>query len=620
MCGILGYVGDKQATTILVDGLRKLEYRGYDSSGVAVISDGKLSVRRSVGKLAELEKLLEKQPVLGSLGLGHTRWATHGAPSEVNAHPHVDGTKKFVVVHNGIIENYLPLKQKLQSQGFKFRSQTDTEVVAHLIASFWQVLIKRNSKSHEEIFIESVRLALEKIKGTFALGVMCSEIPGVLIGARRDCPLIVGIGDHENFLASDVPAIIPYTRSVIFLEDGDIAVLSKDGVAVRTVEGKRVLRTVTKIDWDPAQAEKSGYEHFMLKEIHEQPHTIEDTLIGRLDHRSGLVYLDDIKLSEKFARKISRIRVVACGTSWHAGLVGAYLLEKYTGIPCQVDIASEFRYRTPVIEKRTLILAISQSGETADTLAAVRMAQEKGAHVLAITNVVGSTLTRDADSSLLTHCGPEIGVASTKAFMGQLVALNLLALWLARTRKTLPDRELRAMGRALVKLPDMVQKTLDREKQIISLARKHAKRQDFLFFGRHMNFPVALEGALKLKEISYIHAEGYPAGELKHGPIALIDDQMPVVAIVTKSKIYDKMMSNIEEVRSRGAKVIAIANDGDMAIREKTSDIFFVPEVSEDLAPMINVIPLQLLAYHIAVARGCDVDKPRNLAKSVTVE
>ncbi len=620
MCGILGYIGDKPATQILVDGLRKLEYRGYDSAGVAVLNGHSLFLRRSVGKLESLERLLKKNPLTGSLGLGHTRWATHGAPSETNAHPHTDSSRKIIVVHNGIIENHVTLKAKLKKMGFKFKSETDTEVVAHLIASYREQMMKKNGKTPQEILIAAVRAALAEIEGTFALGILCTDLPDVLIGARRDCPLIVGLGEGENFLASDVPAVLAYTRSVIFLEEGDLAILSKTGVEILDPQGSRVEREATKITWDPVQAEKAGYKHFMLKEIYEQPRTVEDTLLGRLHVPTGEVDLTDSGFRESFIKSISRVRFVACGTSWHAGLIGAYYMEKLTGIPCQVDIASEFRYRDPVIEPRTLIVAISQSGETADTLAAIRLAKKKGAKIMAIANVVGSTLTRDAHGFLLTHCGPEIGVASTKAFMGQLVALYTLALWVARLKKTLPPKELRTLGKNLAHLSQWVTEALRCERSVSVIAEKFQHAEDFLYVGRNLNYPIAMEGALKLKEISYVHAEGYPAGELKHGPIALIDEKMPLVAVVTKSFVYEKMVSNIEEAKSRGAKVIAIATKGDTVVKEKADQTIYVPDVPEDLVPMVSVIPLQILAYKIAVLRGCDVDKPRNLAKSVTVE
>ncbi len=620
MCGILGYIGGHNSTEVLLEGLRKLEYRGYDSAGIAVMVNGAFEIRRSVGKLGELESLLRQKPVDGPIGLGHTRWATHGAPSEVNAHPHADSTCKIIVVDNCIIENYETLKKKLQAQGVEFKSQTDTEAAAHLISSYWRPLSEKNSKNKKETLVEAVRLALKDIEGTFALGIACSEVPDAVIGARRDCPLIVGIGQGENFLASDVPAILSRTRDVMFLEDGDIAVLTRTGAEVLDSAGKPVERKVTKITWDPLQAEKSGYKHFMLKEIHEQPRIIEDTLMGRLHHQTGEVALNGDLLSETEVKNLSHVRFLACGTSWHAALVGSYLVEKYAGLPCQVDIASEFRYRDPILEPGTLVVAISQSGETADTLAAARLAKQKGAKVLAIANVVGSSLMREADSALLTHCGPEIGVASTKAFMGQLVALHLMALYLAQVKKAMPPERLIALGKDLAHLSQWITASLECEEAVTEVAKKFFRRKNFLYLGRNVNYPIAMEGALKLKEISYIHAEGYPAGEMKHGPIALIDENMPIVAISTRSRVYDKMISNIEEVKSRGGEVIAIATEGDAHVKDQATHVIYVPDVPEDLTPLVNVVPLQILAYKIAVLLGCDVDQPRNLAKSVTVE
>jgi glutamine---fructose-6-phosphate transaminase (isomerizing) len=621
MCGILGYAGFLNATDVLIEGLRKLEYRGYDSAGVAVLENGHFEIRRSVGKLSELQNLIMKQPVTGHLGVGHTRWATHGAPTEVNAHPHSDTTGKIVVVHNGIIENYRGLKEKLQKDGVVFKSQTDTEVVGHLISSHYQRLVKtgKDKPVSRNEFIRAVQAALKEVEGTFALGIVCTDLPDLLIGARRDCPLIVGVGEKHNFLASDVPAILAYTRDVMFLEDNDIALLSPDKVQIINLEGKVMERKTSRVVWDAIQAEKAGYKHFMLKEIHEQPRSIENTLLGRLDSHTGEVTLEGSGLSDIDATKINRIRFVACGTSWHASIIGSYLIEKYTKIPCQVEIASEFRYRDPVIEPGTLVVAVSQSGETADTLAALRLAKKKEAKVLTIANVVGSSLTREA-GSLLTHCGPEIGVASTKAFTAQVLAMHLLMLDLARSRKTVPTEKLQAMGRDLQHLSQWVANTLKCEAAVTEVARKYFRRRDFLFLGRNLNYPIALEGALKLKEISYIHAEGYPAGEMKHGPIALIDENMPIVAIATKSSVYDKMVSNIEEAKSRGADVIAIATEGDTMLKDKAAEVIYVPDVPEDLSPIIAVIPLQILAYQVAVFLGCDVDQPRNLAKSVTVE
>jgi len=619
MCGILGYIGNKPATEILIEGLRRLEYRGYDSSGVAVLSKSGLQLRRAVGKLSKLEALLAKSPISGHMGLGHTRWATHGAPSEVNAHPHMDPSGRIVVVHNGIIENYLSLKEKLLKKRIQFKSDTDTEVVANLIGSYLKdgkadpIALRKN-------FLDAIKRALKEIRGTYALGIIHTKIPDLLVGARRDCPLIAGLGDGENFLASDVPAILSHTRDVVFLEEGEMAVLTKEKAEFFDEKGRKKIKTPTKISWDPIQAEKAGYTHFMLKEIHEQSRVVEDTLLGRLDINKGSVELPEVRLSPREVEQISRIRFVACGTSWHAALVGGYLIERYLRIPCQVEIASEFRYRSPVMDSKTLLVAISQSGETADTLAALRLGKKLGLKTLGIANVVGSSLTREADSNIMTHCGPEIGVASTKAFMGQLVALHLLMLYLGTVRNALPKKVMKEMIRNLSHLSTWVTDSLKCEKEVDKIAEVYCRRTNFLYLGRNYNYPIAMEGALKLKEISYIHAEGYPAGEMKHGPIALIDENMPIVAIATHSPVYEKILSNIEEARSRGANVIGVANRGDKLVKQKASHTIFVPSVPEELSPMINVIPLQLLAYHIAVRRGCDVDQPRNLAKSVTVE
>jgi glucosamine--fructose-6-phosphate aminotransferase (isomerizing) len=620
MCGIIGYIGKKTASDVLLDGLKKLEYRGYDSSGVAVLTNGRFELRRAVGKLSGLEKLIHKNPLEGHMGLGHTRWATHGAPSEDNSHPHADSTGKIVVVHNGIIENYRTLKDRLIKEGFKFRSDTDTEVIAHLIGSHFKSGSSKKASIDRDAFVAAVQSALKEIQGTYALGVVCSKVPDLVIGARRDCPLIVGRGDGETFLASDVPAVLSHTRNVVFLNDGDMVLLTQDSITVLNETGDHVERSTSKIMWDPMQAEKAGYKHFMLKEIHEQPRVVEDTLLGRLHSQSRDVNLPDMNLSTEDVKSLSHIRFIACGTSWHAALTGSFWLEKYTGIPCQVDIASEFRYRDPIIEPNTLVVAISQSGETADTIAAFRLAKRKGAKCVAIANVVGSSLTRDADGVIMTHCGPEIGVASTKAFMGQLVALYLLTLFLAGLRKSLPAEKIRELGKNLSHLSQWVTAAVESEKEVMKIAKKYSRKVDFLFLGRNLNYPIALEGALKLKEISYIHAEGYPAGEMKHGPIALIDENMPVVAIVTESQVYEKMLSNIEEAKSRGAIIISIATKGDKMVQAKSDNVIYVPKVPEDFGPMVNVVPLQLLAYQIAVLRGCDVDQPRNLAKSVTVE
>ena len=620
MCGIVGYIGKNEASDVLLDGLRRLEYRGYDSAGMVVLDGGRLDIRRSVGKLMNLEALLKKEPLRGGAGVGHTRWATHGRPSEENAHPHRDATGRVVVVHNGIIENYTTLKAGLVARGVRFASQTDTEVVAHLVG---EAIARRRSKAalSADQFVEAVREALSEVKGTYALGIVSADCPGVVLGARRECPLLIGVGEGENFLASDAPAILSRTREAVFLQDGDMAVLTADAYRVISIDtGRPVERKKVHLPWDPLQAEKAGYRHFMLKEIHEQPRALEDTLRGRLSLDDTGVHLDTLKLSEDQIRGFKKMTIVACGTSFHAGLVARYLIEKWVKAPCDVEIASEYRYRDPLIGPGDLVVAISQSGETADTIAALRHAKEKGARTLAVCNVVGSTLYREAHGKILTHCGPEIGVASTKAFTSQLVVLYLLAVYGGLLRGTLPRTEVEKILQDLLHLPRWVGDALKEDPGVLALAKKFSHSHNFLYLGRNLNYPIALEGALKLKEISYIHAEGYPSGELKHGPIALIDEDMPVVAIATPSPVYDKMMSNLEEVAARGGKVIALAARGDARVAALTPDVISMPDVPDYLSPMVNVVPLQLLAYHIAVLRGCDVDQPHNLAKSVTVE
>jgi len=621
MCGIVGYIGKEDAADFLLEGLKRLEYRGYDSAGMVVLNGVEMALRRSVGKLVNLEGLLKKSPLVGHVGVGHTRWATHGRPSEENAHPHKDSTGRVVVVHNGIIENYLTLKAGLQARGVVFQSQTDTEVVAHLVG---EAVARRRVSGKAltpELFLEAVREALSEIKGTYAFGVVSSDCPDVVIGARQECPLLVGVGDEEFFLASDAPAILSRTRKAVFLQDGDMALLTRGGFKLfRRDTGQPVERPVTELPWDALQAEKAGYRHFMLKEIHEQPRALEDTLRGRLDLGDLSVHLDQWQLTEEQVKKFKKITIVACGTSWHAGLMARYFFEKWVQTPCDVEIASEYRYRDPLVGPDDLLVAISQSGETADTIAAVRHARSKGAHTLAVCNVVGSTLYRECQGKLLTHCGPEIGVASTKAFTSQLAVLYVLALYGVLIRGTLSRPEVEKVMTDLFRLPHWVGEALKLEPMIATLAKRFFHSRHFLFLGRNLNYPIALEGALKLKEISYIHAEGYPAGELKHGPIALIDEDMPVVAIATRSAVYDKIISNLEEVCARGGRVIALATEGDTRISSITKDVIYMPEMPECLAPVANVVPLQLLAYHIAVLRGCDVDQPRNLAKSVTVE
>jgi len=609
MCGIVGYVGDENAVPVLLNGLKRLEYRGYDSAGVAVLHNGKIDVRRSVGKLANLSKALEKEKLSGTIGIGHTRWATHGRPSEQNAHPHRSGS--CVIVHNGIIENYLALKHQLQKDGYRFESETDTEVVAHLIA--------RHMK-HFRAFTDAVRAATKEIHGSYAIVAMCEQEPDTLVAARSGCPLVVGQAGRATLVASDVMAMLAYTKQVTYLEEGDIAVVTASSVTVMESSGRPVKRPVTKVTWNAEAAEKGGYPHFMLKEIHEQPQTILDTMRGRYLFEDGEADLPDIGLTPEQFAAVGRVWIVACGTSWHAGLVGKYLLEEMIRTPVQVDIASEFRYRDPLVKKEDLFITISQSGETADTLAAAREARGKGARVLSIVNVVGSTLARESDGVLYTHCGPEIGVASTKAFTAQLTALYLLALHLARVRGVLNANDGRVWLDRVVALPHLVEEILKREKDIAAIARRYYKKRNFLYLGRGVNYPIALEGALKLKEISYIHAEGYAAGEMKHGPIALIDKDMPVVVLAPRDRLYEKTVSNLMEVKARHAPVIAFVSEGEKDLGKVADAVFTIPKVPALLSPILFAVALQLLAYHIAVLRGTDVDQPRNLAKSVTVE
>jgi glucosamine--fructose-6-phosphate aminotransferase (isomerizing) len=609
MCGIVGYVGDENAVPVLLNGLKRLEYRGYDSAGVAVLHNGRIDVRRSVGKLANLDKALAEKKLAGTIGIGHTRWATHGRPSEQNAHPHRSGS--CVLVHNGIIENYLALRHQLQKEGYWFESETDTEVAAHLIA--------RHMK-HGRAFTDAVRAATKEIRGSYAIVAMCEQEPGTLVAARSGCPLVVGQAGWASFVASDVMAMLAHTRNVTYLEDGDVAVVTASGVKVQGASGRPVRRPVTKVTWNAEAAEKGGYPHFMLKEIHEQPQTILDTMRGRYLFEEGEADLPDIGLTPEQFASVGRVWIVACGTSWHAGLVGKYLLEEMIRTPVQVDIASEFRYRDPLVKKEDLFITISQSGETADTLAAAREARSKGARVVSIVNVVGSTLARESDGVLYTHCGPEIGVASTKAFTAQLTALYLLALHLARVRGVLNANDGRVWLERVVALPHLVEEILKREKEIAAIARRYYRKRNFLYLGRGINYPIALEGALKLKEISYIHAEGYAAGEMKHGPIALIDRDMPVVVLAPRDRLYEKTVGNLMEVKARHAPVIALVSEGEKDLGKVADAVFTIPNVPALLSPILFAVALQLLAYHIAVLRGTDVDQPRNLAKSVTVE
>jgi glucosamine--fructose-6-phosphate aminotransferase (isomerizing) len=612
MCGIVGYIGSAGATGIILDGLKRLEYRGYDSAGVAVVSGGVLQVRRSAGRLRNLEAALRERPLDGPLGIGHTRWATHGRPSEENAHPHTDCTGSIVVVHNGILENYLPMKASLQAAGHTFKSETDTEVLAHLVEQHW---------AEAGGLAEAVRRALQQVRGAYAMGVVSDREPDALVAAKTGAGgVVVGLGQDEYFVASDVPAILAHTRDVLILEDGEMAVVTRQGVRLLTLAGRPVERPVTHITWDPIMAEKGGYRHFMLKEIYEQPRAITDTFRGRISPETGDCFLPDLNLTPEELRGFARIVLVACGTSYHAALVGRQFIERLAGVPAEADIGSEFRYRDPQVGPDTLVVALSQSGETADTLGAVQTAKAKGAAVVAVCNVVGSALAREAHGVLYVHAGPEISVASTKTFTATVSALYLLALHLGRVRGRVPPEAGRRHLAALLELPRLVEAALGTEEAVADLARMLAHFRDFLYLGRGLHHPLALEGALKMKELSYVHAEGYPGGEMKHGPIALIDADMPVVALMPQDATYDRMLANIEEVRARDGVLVALVHSGDATIADKARHVLRVPAASELLNPIVMAVPLQLLAYHVAVRRGCDVDQPRNLAKSVTVE
>jgi glucosamine--fructose-6-phosphate aminotransferase (isomerizing) len=618
MCGIVGYIGNRRAVPIILDGLRRLEYRGYDSAGIAVLNgDNHLSIRRASGKLRNLEDAIRVNPVDGPYGIGHTRWATHGRPTEENAHPHRDCTGDIVVVHNGIVENYLQLKHQLQLEGHKFVTETDTEVIAHLV-----------EKYNEGNLEDAVRRAVRELRGVFALSVIASSDPNKIVAARMGPPVVIGLGDEEYFVASDVPAILSHTRDMFFLGDGDIAVLTPDGVHLTDFNGRPIKRQVTHILWDPIMAEKGGYKHFMLKEIFEQPRAVRDTVLGRVGQETGRVFIDEMDINPKVFKEFKSLKIIACGTSWHAALAGKFMIEKLARIPVEVDYGSEFRYRDPIVSADMLTVVISQSGETADTIAAQREAKLHGSKTLAICNVVGSMITREASGTLMTHAGPEIGVASTKAFTSQLTALFILAMYLGQVRETLTPEQSACLVQELVKLPGRLETVLSHEAIYDELVKKLFRATDFLFLGRGIHFPIALEGALKLKEISYIHAEGYPAGEMKHGPNALIDENLPVVVIATRdptsdeSRVrYEKTLSNIQEVKARNGIVIAVVCEQDAEEVGKMADYTIaIPATTELLLPILEIVPLQLLAYHIAVRRGCDVDQPRNLAKSVTVE
>ena len=624
MCGIVGYVGKKEVVPVIIDGLRRLEYRGYDSAGIAVAGNGdKLQIRRAEGKLRNLEEAIRAQPLHGSYGIGHTRWATHGRPTEENAHPHRDCTGKIVVVHNGIVENYLSLKKKLIEEGHKFTTETDTEVIAHLVEKYFF----KKDNGHHPTLEDAVRRAVKELTGVFALGVISVDEPNKIIAARNGPPLVVGLGNDEYFVASDVPAILYHTRDIFFLADGDLAVVTPEGVQLTDFDGKPINRPVQHVTWDPIMAEKGGFKHFMLKEIYEQPRAVQETTLGRVSRDSGRVFLEEMQISEAQFAAAKKINIVACGTSWHAGLAGKFMIEEMARIPVEVDYGSEWRYRDPIVSPDEITLVISQSGETADTIAAQREAKSKGSKTLAICNVVGSMITREAAGTIYTHAGPEIGVASTKAFTSQLTALYLFALYLAQVRETMTATQTRAAAQQLALLPAKLESILTHDETCEDLAKRFQRAQDFLFLGLGIHYPIALEGALKLKEISYIHAEGYPAGEMKHGPNALIDENLPVVIIATRDANspasmvrYEKTMSNLKEVKARSGVVIALATEGDEEIKEAADHVLYVPAAPEELSPILEIVPLQLLAYHIAVRRGCDVDQPRNLAKSVTVE
>jgi glucosamine--fructose-6-phosphate aminotransferase (isomerizing) len=617
MCGIVGYIGKHRAVPIILEGLRRLEYRGYDSAGLAVYCDDhQLAVRRAKGKLRNLEDAIRLNPVDGSFGIGHTRWATHGRPTEENAHPHRDCKGDIVVVHNGIVENYLPLKHQLQQEGHEFKTETDTEVIAHLVEKHFAGNLE-----------DAVRAAVKELTGVFALAVISRSDPDKIVAARLGPPVVIGLGDGEYFVASDVPAILSHTRDMFFLADGDMAVLTPGGVRLSDFDGRSVNRQVTHVLWDPILAEKGGYKHFMLKEIFEQPRAVRDTTLGRVGQETGRIFLDEMDITPAEFSRIREVKIIACGTSWHAGLAGKIIIEKLARIPVEVDYGSEFRYRDPIVGEDTLTVVISQSGETADTLAAQREAKQKGSKTLAICNVVGSMITREAAGTIYTHAGPEIGVASTKAFTCQLTALFILAMYLGQAKQRLDESASRCLVQELLRLPGKLEALLSRDAVYEALGRELYHSTDFLFLGRGVHFPIALEGALKLKEISYIHAEGYPAGEMKHGPNALIDEKLPVVVLATRDPasdesrvLYEKTLSNIQEVKAREGLVVALATEGDEQVRKTADYVIEIPPVSEMLSPILEIVPLQLLAYHIAVRRGCDVDQPRNLAKSVTVE
>jgi glutamine---fructose-6-phosphate transaminase (isomerizing) len=624
MCGIVGYVGQKRVVPVIIDGLRRLEYRGYDSAGIAVAGNGQgLQVRRAEGKLRNLEEVIRLNPLDGTYGIGHTRWATHGRPTEENAHPHRDCTGKIVVVHNGIVENYLSLKKKLIEEGHKFRTETDTEVIAHLV----EKNLNPSGNGHPVPLEEAVRKTVQLLTGVFAIAVISSDEPTKIVAARNGPPAVIGLGKNEYFVASDVPAILYHTRDLFFLADGDLAVITPSGVQLSDFEGRPITRQVQHITWDPIMAEKGGFKHFMLKEIYEQPRAVRDTTLGRVSLDTGKVFLEEMDITEDDFRKLNKVYIAACGTSWHAALAGKFMIERLAKLPVEVDYASEFRYRDPLTGEGDLCILITQSGETADTIAAMRESRAKGAKTLGICNVVGSMIAREANGTIYTHAGPEIGVASTKAFTAQLTALFLFAVYLGQVRGTITGEESKTLLDELTRIPAKLEALLTRDEETEDLAKEYHRAHDFLFLGRGIHYPIALEGALKLKEISYIHAEGYLAGEMKHGPNALIDEDLPVVILATRDVNdpgsvlrYEKTLSNLKEVKARSGTVIAIATEGDEEIHEAADHVLYIPAAPELLAPILEVVPCQLLAYHIAVRRGCDVDQPRNLAKSVTVE
>ncbi|MCB2306737.1 glutamine--fructose-6-phosphate transaminase (isomerizing) [Clostridium estertheticum] len=608
MCGIVGYFGIKEAQTILIDGLRKLEYRGYDSAGVAIIDNGVLNVTKCKGRLANLEAELLETPLKGNVGIGHTRWATHGKPSDENSHPHTNEKGTISVVHNGIIENYIHLREWLMAKGYKFVSETDTEVVPHLIDFYYKGNI-----------VEAVKKATAKMEGSYAIAVLCSDEPDKLIAVRKDSPLIVGLGENEFYVASDIPAVLNHTREVYLLEDNEFVVISNDGIKLEDIEGDIINKEVFHVTWDAAAAEKGGYEHFMIKEIHEQPKAIRDTMTSRIVLGQPIT-LDDINITKEQIKKLDKIYIVACGTAYHAGAVGKYVIEKLARIPVELDIASEFKYRDPIIDKNTLMIVISQSGETADTMSALRLAKEKGARVIAVTNVVGSAASREADDVLYTWAGPEIAVASTKAYSTQLIAMYIIALFFAQNKETLSMDKIEEIKAAMLELPEKAEEMLKDKETIQKFTAKTYMHKDMFFIGRGLDYAVALEGSLKLKEVSYIHSDAYAAGELKHGAIALMEEGTIVIALATQEELFGKMASNMRELSTRGAKVYAFAPVGHTEIEKSVHAVTYVPKVLDILAPVISVIPLQLLAYYMAIQKGCDVDKPRNLAKSVTVE